>query len=202
MTTSNVLRPTPPTKEKMLGVARNLMIKKGYIATSIDEICTEAGYTKGAFFYYFKSKEDLGKALLEHHRNMMGGLLENAPFMQLDDPLERIKAYINFIIEIYQDPVTDSCLVGMFTEELADTHPDIRILCKQIFSDWTVSLGFMLKEAKNKYAPDSMVDCEELAEHLIAVFEGAVILAKAKKSVLPISKNLNLYKEFIGNIFQ
>ncbi len=54
----------PPTKEKLLDTAIGLMLKKGFTATSVDEICQTAGLTKGSFFYYFESKEDLADAAL------------------------------------------------------------------------------------------------------------------------------------------
>src|SRR5689334_24216214 len=53
-----------PTKEKLLDAAQQLMLSKGFPATTVDEICDTAGFTKGSFFHYFESKEQLGKEVL------------------------------------------------------------------------------------------------------------------------------------------
>ena len=55
---------TPTTKRHLLEAGISLIRKKGFHATSVDEICLEAEVTKGAFFHYFKSKEDLAKAAI------------------------------------------------------------------------------------------------------------------------------------------
>ena len=54
------------TKEKLLESATDLMLVHGYGATSIDEVCEKAKVNRGSFFYYFKSKEELGKELIDH----------------------------------------------------------------------------------------------------------------------------------------
>ena len=53
------------TKGKLLDVAQQMMLARGFAATSVDEICQKAKFTKGCFFHYFESKEELGRALVE-----------------------------------------------------------------------------------------------------------------------------------------
>lgn len=47
------------TREQLIGVARKLFEAKGYASTSIVDICSSLGITKGALFHHFKNKEDL-----------------------------------------------------------------------------------------------------------------------------------------------
>ncbi|MGL4406716.1 MAG: TetR/AcrR family transcriptional regulator, partial [Notoacmeibacter sp.] len=49
-----------PTQDKILNAALKLVRQKGFGATRIDDICAEAGVTKGAFFHHFKDKEAMG----------------------------------------------------------------------------------------------------------------------------------------------
>ena len=51
--------------KKLVDAARELMLAKGYTATSVDDICTAAGVTKGSFFHYFTDKEHLGRVAAE-----------------------------------------------------------------------------------------------------------------------------------------
>ena len=50
------------TRGKLLDAALTVIRTKGYTATTVDDICVAAGVTKGSFFHYFKSKEDLALA--------------------------------------------------------------------------------------------------------------------------------------------
>ena len=47
------------SKTKLLDATLKVVRAKGYSATRIEDVCAEAGLTKGSFFHHFKSKEDL-----------------------------------------------------------------------------------------------------------------------------------------------
>jgi AcrR family transcriptional regulator len=53
------------TYEELISAAERLFIEQGFHATSVDEIALEAGYTKGAVYSNFDSKEDLFFAVYE-----------------------------------------------------------------------------------------------------------------------------------------
>ncbi|MGO4376156.1 TetR/AcrR family transcriptional regulator, partial [Paenibacillus sp. MCAF20] len=67
----------PEKKNKLLNASLQLMLSKGYYATTVDEICAEASVTKGSFFHYFKNKEDIGKATLDHFEKLQSHLLNS-----------------------------------------------------------------------------------------------------------------------------
>src|SRR5258708_2932648 len=116
-----------PTKRKLLDAAQELMLAKGYTATSVDEVCEAAGLTKGSFFHYFENKEYLGRVVAERFHASMGQLFESAPFHQAKDPLDRLLGRVDFLIELTRRPDgTKGCLLGMFVQELSDSHPAIR----------------------------------------------------------------------------
>jgi len=56
---------TEATKRKLLRAALRIFARDGFEAASIDDIAVEAGYTRGAFYAHFQSKEDLFFAMLE-----------------------------------------------------------------------------------------------------------------------------------------
>ncbi len=63
MQTNRTFRPVPVgAKSKLLEAAIVLIRTKGFAGTSVDDLCTAAGVTKGAFFHHFASKEALGVA--------------------------------------------------------------------------------------------------------------------------------------------
>jgi len=171
----------PLTKQKLLDAAQELMLTKGYTDTSVEEICTAAGVTKGSFFHYFAGKE--------------------APFRRKQDPLERVFGYIDFLIEKARSPMTKGCLLGTFVQELSQTHPKIRSVCAAGFEGQADRLKQDLEEAKAKYVPRARWSSQSLAEHVLAVAQGAIILAKAKQDRKVIEESLAHVREYLKNIF-
>lgn len=182
--------------------ANRLMLAKGFTATSVEEICQEAGVTKGSFFHYFQSKEDLGKTVAEYYWQTMWGLIEQAPSRTLTDPLARINGFVDYFIEVANNPtVKQGCLLGNFAQELADTYPEIRNVCARWFAQWVQELQKDLEEAKEKYIPESSLDTKDLANYIIAVIEGSWLLGKAYQDSTVNVKNLAHLKRYIGNVF-
>ena len=62
-----VLSKGEQTRERILDIAQDAVLHKGFAGTSIDEIIAEAGITKSGFFYHFRDKNDLAKALLQRY---------------------------------------------------------------------------------------------------------------------------------------
>ncbi len=198
-----IARSDSVTKVKLLEAAQRLMLAKGYTSTSVDEICEAAGVTKGSFFHYFESKEDLGKAVLDHFMSSMSKAIVDSPFFKKSDPLQRVYGFIDFMIEISRDPERRSgCLLGNFAQVLSDTHPDIRLLCAKHFSWWAEMLKHELDEAKAAHAIKRTADTQVLSEHFIALFEGSLMLAKTQRDIKVIERNLRNFKQYLRSIFK
>lgn len=191
-----------PTKDKLLDAAQRLMLAKGFPATTVEEICETAGLTKGSFFHYFESKEDLGRAVLEHYAGLGLGAVESAPFRREQDPLKRIFGSIDFWIDRINDPSMEcGCLLGNFAQELSDTHPDIRAQCARYFAQWTAMLKQDFDEAKRRYRPRVRIDTQGLAEHYVAAVEGGLLLSKATRDRRVFERNLTHLKRYIRAVF-
>jgi TetR/AcrR family transcriptional repressor of nem operon len=190
-------------REKLLHAAQRLMLAKGYPATTIDEICTASRLTKGSFFHYFESKEDLGKALLDRYASSGQRTGWNAIPMNKRDPLERVYGYLDSSARLYQGRSgRNGCLLGHFAQELSDTHPAIRSLCAERFDEWAAMFKRALDEAKIKHRPKAALDTQGLAEHFIAVLEGSLILGKAHRDMRIVGKNLRRFKQYLKLVFQ
>lgn len=199
----NLAQSHPRTQEKLLDAAQALMLAKGFVATTVDEICESAGLTKGSFFHYFKSKEDLGKAVLERFCQVRLELIQGSASQKKTDPLERLYGWVDFAIEMSKSPMAkNGCLLGNFAQELSDTHPAMRSLCARRFTEWAGLLKQELDGAKAKHLPKSRMDTESLADHFIAIIEGALILAKAKQDMAVVEKSLRHFRRYLESLFE
>jgi TetR/AcrR family transcriptional repressor of nem operon len=189
-------------KTKLLDSGRELMLRRGYTATSVDEVCAQAGVTKGSFFHHFSNKEEFGKALLGHHWSTMQEQLGAAPFMSLDDPLARVHGYLDVFVALAHDPqVEQSCLFGNLAQEVAPTNEPLRAECAGGFGRWTEQLAAELEAAKQRHAPGARFDPAALAEYFIAVYEGSLVLAKANGDERVLADNVEHFRRYLDVLF-
>lgn len=192
---------TSSTKTRLLDAGQRLMLERGFTATTVDDICAEAGLTKGSFFHYFKSKEDFGEAALAHYWTSGQEMLQ-ARSEDVDDPLRRLHAYLDLMIALARDPdVPKSCLFGNFSQEVAPTNERLRDACSSGFAGWADQIAADLAEAQRLYPPAAPFDSRELAEHFIAIYEGSLILAKAKGEGTVLERNIEHFRHYIEALF-
>jgi TetR/AcrR family transcriptional repressor of nem operon len=176
-------RPVAPARRKLLDAALLVIRAKGYAATTIDELCAEAGVAKGSFFHHFKSKEALGVAAAKYWSEVTGALFQAAPYHRHADPLDRLLGYIDFRKALLAGKVPEfTCLVGTMVQEVYETCPEIRHACDASISGHAAKVEADIEEAMKLRGIRPDWTAQSLALHTQAVLQGAFILAKAKNS--------------------
>lgn len=182
-----------PTRLRLLEAAAALMLEKGFSGTSVDSVCARAGLTKGAFFHHFEDKESLASALVDkwsHDRHALHGRLFGAH----SDPLERVNSYADGVARAAKDgSLLKGCLIASFSQELQGL-PSVRRSCRKGFEDWVEQLAVQIALAKERHAPDSVIDPVESAEGFIAHLEGAILIAKASDDAGPVVRAAKIFK--------
>jgi TetR/AcrR family transcriptional regulator, transcriptional repressor for nem operon len=191
-------QPPHKSKTKILDAALHVIRAKGYIATSVDDLCHAAGVTKGSFFHHFKSKEELALSAADHFGAMAAGLFSTAPYQAAPDPRDRVLGYVDFRkILISDDIVASTCLFGTMVQETFETHPGIAAACNVHLSEHVDMLTNDIREAKRLCAPDAPWDPRTLASFIQAVLQGAFILVKAENSPAVGHENLAHLRHYI-----
>jgi TetR/AcrR family transcriptional repressor of nem operon len=168
-------------RTRLLEAALASIRRKGYSATAVDELCGMAGVTKGGFFHHFKSKEALGVAAADYWSETTGDLFAHAPYHDLEDPLERILAYIDFRSDLIDGPIEEfTCLVGTMVQEAYGSSDAIRSACDASISGHAATLEADIEAAMQMYGRTEGVSAQRLALHTQAVLQGGFILTKAK----------------------
>jgi AcrR family transcriptional regulator len=111
-------------REKLLESAKVLFSQKGYYATSVEDIVESAGFSKGTFYFYFKSKEELFKSLVEEMHLNVVKRLEN--FLERDLPLE--DALIEYAKVFLEDIYQNRHIAQIFLFQLVGTNEEFRKL--------------------------------------------------------------------------
>ena len=171
----------PDARGRLLDAAMQVIRAKGYSATTVDDICREAGLTKGAFFHHFASKEALGVAAIDFWSQVTSALFLAAPYHDYPDPLDRVLGYIDFRAGLLEGPIEAfTCLVGTMVQEAYDTHPAIRHACDTYIGAHAAGVAQDIEAAKALYAPQATWSAQSLALYTQAVLQGAFVLAKAQ----------------------
>lgn len=170
----------PDARRKLLDSARMKIRKTGFGSMTVDELCKDAGVTKGAFFHHFKSKEEFGVAAANNWDELTSGFFKDAPYHTLADPLERFLGYIRFRRELVTGDIYEfTCVVGTMVQEIFETSSDIRDACHESMFNHAELLVDDIEAAMKIYPPNTKIDAHSLALHTQAVFQGAFVLAKS-----------------------
>lgn len=198
-----VKRPMAPARQKLLDAALSVIRTKGYAATTIDELCAEAGVAKGSFFHHFKNKEALGVAAAEYWSDTTGALFEAAPYHRHADPLDRVLGYIDFRKAILTGRVPEfTCLVGTMVQEVYETCPEIRDACDTSISSHAAKVEADIAEALERHGIRADWTARSLALHTQAVLQGAFILAKAKGNAEIAAASVDHLRRYIELLFR
>jgi TetR/AcrR family transcriptional repressor of nem operon len=195
--------PKAGVRPKLLNAALSLIREKGYASTSVEELCSQAGVTKGAFFHYFKSKDALAVAAANHWSETTGVFFEGAPYHQHTDPLDRVLGYLDFRKAILTGEIAEfTCLVGTMVQEMYGTSPEIRAACEASISGHAATIESDIAEAMKRYRIRAPWTAESLALHTQAVIQGAFILAKAKGGAAIAAASIDHLHRYIELLFQ
>jgi TetR/AcrR family transcriptional regulator, transcriptional repressor for nem operon len=196
-------RSRPGGREKLLDASFVLIREKGYSATSVDELCAEAGVSKGAFFHHFQSKDALAVAALERWSEVSRALFQTAPYHNHRDPLDRVLAYLDFRKALLKEEVAQfSCLAGTMVQEAYGTHAGIREACDACISGHAATLEADIAEAMKLYGVRARWSAQSLALHFQAVLQGAFILAKAKGGPEVAAASIDHLRRYIELLFK
>lgn len=191
----------PNAKNRILDVALNVIRAKGYSATTVDDLCTAAGVTKGAFFHHFVSKEALAVAAADHWSAITDAFFEAAAYHAASDARDRVLGYVDLRAEIFQGKIADfTCLVGTMVQEVHDSSPAIREACERSITAHAATLEADMSEAL-AFSGASNVDPRSLALHVQAVLQGAFILAKATQDAATAAASIAHLRTYLELLF-
>ncbi len=195
--------PNPETRTKLLEAAFAIVRRKGYAATTVDDICRAAQLSKGAFFHNFRNKEELAVAAADHWSDATGALFQLADYHEASDPLDRLLGYIAFRKQLIAGaPEAFTCLVGTMAQEAFATSPAIRDACWASISGHAAKLVPDIEATIEAHGvrPDGWT-AESLARHTQAVLEGAFILAKASDDPAEATASIDHLDRYIRLLF-
>jgi TetR/AcrR family transcriptional regulator, transcriptional repressor for nem operon len=201
-----VLSKGEQTRERILDIAQDAVLAKGFAGTSLDEIIAEAGITKSGFFYHFKDKNDLAKALLQRYLDeewrVFDGLFKQADDLS-DDPLHSFLIFLKLFAELTNDLPNGhpGCLVASYVYQDHLFSREVRAMSEEGHRIWRKRFRERLDPIAARYPPRIDVSLDDIADMLSAMVDGAIILSKSlhEPGVLP--RQILQYRSYVKLIF-
>jgi TetR/AcrR family transcriptional regulator, transcriptional repressor for nem operon len=187
------------TREAVLEAATRLMHLRGYQATSLDDVLRESGVGKGNFYHHFKSKEDLGFAILDQIiASFLGRTLDPCFSDSAAPRVAQIRCFLDRVLAAQRERnCVGGCALGNLASELSDVHEGFRARLSGVFSAWAERLTNVLVEAQTSgYVRE---DCrpEAVAQFLVASLEGAILMTKLTKDIAVMERCVEELKRYL-----
>jgi len=171
--------------EQLLSAGLNTLHRRGFNATSVQDITEAAGVPKGSFYNHFESKEALGAEVVLRYFE------KSEARKRLRDtsvaPLTRLRKYFECVNEsALKAEFSSGCLLGNFGSELSNQSPLIRERIAAAFAAWSDEFALVIGEAQRAGAVSKDLPPKALAAFVINAWEGAMLRAKIEKDYGPL----------------
>jgi TetR/AcrR family transcriptional repressor of nem operon len=200
------IRKGQATRDRLLDLAEAAVLAKGFAATSIDELIAAAGITKSGFFYHFKDKAELAKALilryLEKDSELLDELFRRGDELH-DDPLHGFLVGLKLFAEMMANlpEAHPGCLAASFAYQDQIFNREIRELNASGLMAWRRRFHERLLLIAERYPPRPGVDLEALADMAASTVEGGMIVGRALRDATILPRQVLLYRDYVRTVF-
>jgi len=173
----------PSLRDQILRAGLPVMFRSGYHAASVRDICAAAGAPQGSFTNHFRSKEAFAVEVLDQYFEYLKGLVTAALNDETLTPRQRLKRYLDVITnKLERDRWMVGCLIGDFSLQASSHSKLLRKRLDAIFQEWRTLFASCIAAGQAAGEVDSRFDATELAEFLLASWEGAILRMKVERS--------------------
>ncbi|XRE43540.1 Transcriptional regulator, AcrR family [Tenacibaculum discolor] len=189
------------TRATILQQAFELIYKKGYQSTSIDEIIATTKVTKGAFYYHFKNKKQMGIAVIKEIIQPKTIDLSISSLSSHDSLCDSLYTMIEELL-LHNSFLTieHGCPLANLTQEMSPLDNDFKQTLNEVKSLWTGAISSsIIKEQKNNTLNPS-INTEEVADFIIASYWGARALGKLSNKTDTYTQHLKQLKLYLTGL--
>lgn len=185
-------------RDEILNAGLRVMVQSGYQAASVRDICAAAGAPQGSFTNHFPSKEAFAREVLNRYFAHTKELVNEALSDKSLTPRQRLKRYLDITTEkLAAAQWNRGCLIGDFCAEASFHSKLIRRRLQEIFLEWRAPFAECLAEAQTTSEIESRFDPADLAEFLLASWEGALLRMKVERSPAALERFKNIAFETV-----
>lgn len=172
----------PSLREDILNAGLKVMFHSGYQGATVRDICAAAEAPHGSFTNHFRSKEAFAQEVLDRYFANLQGYVKEALEDRSLTPRQRLRRYLDIISGVLEaDRWSRGCLIGDFSLETTSQSEMLRTRLEKIFEEWRAPFAACIGEAQDAGEIDRTFDPTDLAEFLLASWEGAILRMKVER---------------------
>lgn len=189
------------TRLTILHKAFELIYTKGYQTTSIDEIIATTQVTKGAFYYHFKTKDEMGVAIIEEilKPTMQEHFIK--PTEASQNPIEDFYNMISYLL--LEDPflqVKYGCPVGNLTQEMTPWNTKFSEALAELVDLWKATIIKSVEKGKETGLIRAEVVGEQVAFFILSGYWGIRNFGKLQNDNLSYLVYLKELKSYLNGL--
>jgi len=194
------------TRERIINITRELILTRGFAGSSIDDIISQVGLTKGGFFYHFKNKAELGRAVVESYAAQNFALFsdfDRRADEACDDPFDSMIIFLKhfeMFIETRPNPPT-GCLFACYLYGVDNFDDDVMAFVSQALGIWEEMYTRRCEDILRVYTPKHPVSAQDLGEMITAIIEGALILARHQGDYSAVVRGSTQFRQYLHLLF-
>ena len=185
------------TRLEILQKAFELIYVKGYQTTSIDDIIATTLVTKGAFYYHFKTKDEMGLAIINE---ILRPTLTNSFVAPLNAHHDPLKAIYNLMHSLLMEneflKVELGCPASNLTQEMTPWNADFSSALKELSKQWIKTMTAAIERGKKNHCVRKDINAKQATIFIISGYWGIRNFGKLennKKIYQPYLRQLKVY---------
>jgi len=160
------------TRQQVVSSAADLIWRRGYNRTSVDDIICHAGISKGSFYHHFTSKEALGLAVIETWADHFSSHIQ-ARLSDQRTPMENLHAILDAMVSAQEENGYLGCPLGRMVLEMGDVSEDFRLVLQRRLDGFGELFATYLRQAGM-----GEEEASAYGRYMLATLEGALMLDK------------------------
>jgi len=168
------------TRRRLLGAAFEVVCRKGFQSAGLNEILAAAGVTKGAIYYHFKDKNELGYAVVDEIVAPAIAKTWIAPLTQDVNSIEMIERVLQRIaVDMDQSEIRGGCPLGNLAAEMSALDEGFRLRIGAVYDSWRGALAGSIASSQAAGQVRGDADPQQVAAFIVAAVSGLRTVAKS-----------------------
>ncbi len=185
------------TRTRILDTAARLFHRKGFAATTVNEILEASGTSKGNLYFHFAGKGAIGLAVLQREKVLLMHFLDDV--LSRGTPAEGLSRFFTEALEKNrQHAFIGGCIFGNTALEASDTSPAYTDFVAGVFDAWISRIAHQIERAQQAGQLRDDLPPRELAEMVVATVEGGIMQARLLKSEAPLQHTLDTLRKILA----
>lgn len=185
------------TKQFIIEKTAPVFNRQGYAGTSMNDIMSVTGLSKGCIYGNFENKDEVALAAFDYNHNKVKEHMKKR-ILATDNAIERLLVYPHTYKNFFRYSYLQAgCPILNTATEADDTHPKLRERAHQALEFWKTSIENQIKRgiARNEIKSDA--NPTEVAVVMISMIEGALMQAKLNQNTQKLTIAMNFLEKLI-----